>query len=121
MNPVTTDRSLASRPKLTVMMLVCGIVGAACIGAVSAATPDEDVPHIALHYNPQSLDTDRGAQILYHRIVHAADEVCPQDPTSPHLVPAAVRQCREAAVARAVYAVHSPKLVAAYTASSKHG
>jgi UrcA family protein len=122
MNPVTTDPRPVSRPKFTALMLVCGIVGAASVGAVSAATPDEDVPHVAVRYNPQSLDTDRGAQVLYHKIVQAADEVCPSlGAGNPHLVSAAVHQCREAAVARAVFAVHSPKLVAVYTASSKHG
>ena len=69
MNTVTTG---------TALMLLCGIVGAACSGAASAATSDDDVPSVAIHYDPQSLDTDSGARALYRRIVNAAAEVCPE-------------------------------------------
>jgi UrcA family protein len=103
------------------MMLMCGIVSAAGIGAVSAATPDEDVLSVTVHYKPQNLNTDDGARALYRRLVNAAVEVCPADSSSPHWISEAVQQCREQSVARAVHKINSPKLVAVYSTSSKHG
>lgn len=121
MNTPTTDHVRVSSPKITVMMLVCGIVGAASIGTVSAAAADEDVPSVAVHYSSQSLDTESGARALYRRIVNAAAEVCPQDLSSPHFISDAVKQCREQSIARAVFKVNSPKLVAVYATNSKKG
>ena len=121
MNTPTTRRVLVSRPKITLMMLVCGIVGAASIGAVSAAAAGEDVPSVTLHYRLDTLDTDSGARVLYRRIVNAAAEVCPQYSSSPHFVSEAVRQCREQSIARAVFKINSPKLVAVYATNSKKG
>ena len=63
-------------------MILCGIVGAASIGAASAATTDDDVPSITVRYNPQSLDTESGAERFISRLVKAAVEVCPQSPNS---------------------------------------
>jgi UrcA family protein len=120
MNSVTTTAPL-SPSKITLLMLVCGIAGGAAIGTASAATADEQVPHMPVYYNPQSLETDRGAQAVYHKIVHAAEEVCPMDDSSPHLMTGAVRTCREQAIARAVHDIHSPKVAALYVANTKHG
>ncbi len=120
MNSVTTT-PIFSPSRNTLLMLVCGIAGAAAGGMASAATADEQVPHIAVHYTPQSLETDRGAQAVYHKIVHAAEEVCPNDSSSPHFITGAVRTCREQAIARAVHDIHSPKVAALYAANSKQG
>jgi UrcA family protein len=121
MNTVTTDHVLVSRPKITMMILVCSIIAAASIGAASATTSDSDVRSITVHYDPPSLDTDRGARALYHQIVKATVEVCPQDSSSPHWISTAVRQCREQSVARAVSEINSPRLLAVYATSSKKG
>jgi UrcA family protein len=121
MNTLTTDQVLVSRPKITVLLLVCGIVGAASIGAVSAATTDDDVRSVIVRYRPQSLDTESGARALYRRIVNAAAEVCPLDSSSPHFISSAVRQCREQSIARAVFTINSPKLVAIYSTNAKKG
>ena len=102
-------------------MIVCGIVGAAFIGAANAATPDDDVAQITVRYNPQSLDTESGARALYSRLVKAAAEVCPQGSESPHWISAQVRECRAQALARAVFQVNNPKLAAVYAASPKRG
>jgi UrcA family protein len=102
-------------------LIVCGIVGAAFIGAASAATTDDDVPRTTVHYNPQSLDTESGARAFYSRLVKAAAEVCPQDSESPHWITAQVRECRAQALARAVFQVNNPRLAAVYAASSRSG
>ena len=111
MNTVTTG---------TALMLLCGIVGAACSGAASAATSDDDVLSVAIHYDRQSLDTDSGARALYRLLVNTAAEVCPQDSGSPHWISDAVRRCREESVARAVLKINNPRLAAIYAASSRN-
>lgn len=120
MNTVTTTQVRVSRPKVTLMMLMCGIVGAAYAGALSAATPDDELS-VTVRFNPQNLDSDSGARALYRRLVNAAVEVCPASSISPHWITDAVRQCREQSIARAVHKINSPKLVAVYAADSKNG
>jgi UrcA family protein len=119
MDNASTSRVTVSRPKITLMMLMCSIVSAAGVGAVSAATTEDDAMSIKVHYNAQSLDTDSGAKSLYRQLVKAAVEVCPQD-ASPHLISSAVRQCREESVARAVNKIHNEKLAAVYAANAKN-
>jgi len=110
MNTVTTG---------TALMLLCGIAGAAYSGAASAATGNDEVPSVAIHYDRQSLDTDSGARTLYRRIVNAAAEVCPQQSSSSYIISDAVRRCRQEAVARAVMKIDNPHLAAVYAASSR--
>jgi UrcA family protein len=121
MNTVTTIHARASRPKIALMLLACGIAGAASIGAANAAVGDADVLSTTVQYNPDNLATDRGAQHLYQQIVKAAAVVCPQDASHPHWVSALVQECRQQAVARAVMKINNPKLVAVYSTSSKNG
>jgi len=110
-----------SKPKITLAMLMCGIVSAACVGAASAATPTDRTLSVAVQYDPQSISTQDGAKNLYRRLVRAAADVCPADSSSPHLISPAVRECREQSVARAVFKINNPSLVAVYNTSSKHG
>jgi UrcA family protein len=121
MNMYNAGQARLSRAKITMAMIVCGIVGAAFIGAASAATSDDGGPSITVHYNPQSLDTESGARVLYSRLVKAAVEVCPQGPASTRWISKAVRECREQSVARAVFQVNNPRLAAVYATSSKSG
>ncbi len=110
MNTITTG---------TALTLLCGIAVAAYSGAASAATGDDDVPSVAIHYARQSLDTDSGARMLYRRIVYAAAEVCPQ-PGSRPFISGAVQRCREESVARAVMKINHPRLAAVYAASTRN-
>jgi UrcA family protein len=109
------------RPKITLAMIICGVIGAAGIGAASAATPDDEALSTTVRYNPQDLATEDGARSLYHKLVRAAADVCPADPASPHLLSPAVRECRAQSVARAVFKINNPSLVAVYNTSTKHG
>jgi UrcA family protein len=121
MTTVTNIHARASRPKLAVMMLVCGIAGAASIGAANAAAGDADVLSTTVQYNPANLATDLGARHLYQQIVKAAAVVCPQDASHPHWVSTSVQECRQQSIARAVMKINNPKLVAVYSTSSKNG
>jgi len=109
------------RPKITLAMIICGVIGAAGIGAASAAAPDDEAMSTIVHYNPQDLATEQGARTLYHKLVRAAADVCPAGASTPHLLSPAVRECREQSVARAVFKINNPSLVAVYNASTRHG
>jgi len=121
MNTHNAGRGPVSRPKIAMAMIACGIIGAAFIGAASAATSDDDVPSITVRYNPQSLDTESGARALYARLVKAAAEVCAQGSESTRWITKAVLECREQSIARAVFEVNNPKLAAVYATRSKRG
>jgi UrcA family protein len=117
-----TERTVrVSLPRITLAMILCGIVGAAGIGAASAATPaDQDTPSTVVKYHPESLSTDAGAQDLYRRIVKAAEEVCPANPGGP-VLSAAVLQCRAQSVARAVVVINNSKLAAIHESATRNG
>ncbi len=110
-----TDRVVAA-PKITLLMVLCGIVGMA---GTAAAAPEDDAPHLAVHYSQQSLGTDSGARTVYHRIVRAAENVCPQ----PHdrFLTVAIQQCRTEAIERAVHDINSPRLAAVHSGSANRG
>jgi UrcA family protein len=109
-----------SRPKITLLMVLCGVVGAAASGAVSAASVADDVPRQVVKYSPATLNSDAGVRSLYHRIVKAAEEVCPL-PSGARWVTTAVAECRAQSVARAVNQIDNPRLAALYAANSKSG
>jgi UrcA family protein len=73
---ISAKKVAASRPSVTLLMILCGIVGAT---AASAATPKDDVPALKVRYTADALDTDHGAKVLYTRLVHAAEQVCPAE------------------------------------------
>ena len=109
-----------SRPKITLLMVLCGVVGAAASGAVSAASVADEVPQRVVKYSPDTLNTATGVRSLYHRIVKAAEDVCPVTPGT-RLVTTAVVECRAQSVARAVHKINNPRLAALYAASYKSG
>jgi UrcA family protein len=115
------NRVRVIRPKITLAMIICGVIGAAGIGAVSAATPDDEPMSKVVRFNPQDLATQDGARALYRKLVRAAADVCPADASSPHLISPAVRECRDQSLARAVFKINNPSLVAVYNTSTKHG
>lgn len=110
-----------SSPRITLLMVLCGIAGATAAGAASAATRADDAPSIVVRFTPETLDTDHGARVLYTRIVHAAEQVCPADLSGSRFVNPAVRHCRDQAVARAVHDINNSRLAAVYTAITKRG
>ena len=121
MNTHDTRRIPGSRRRIAMAMMICGMAGAAFIGAASAATAADEAPSITVRYNPQSLDTESGAHQLYNRLIQAAAEVCPQSSESPRWISERVRECRAQAVARAVFQVNNPRLASVHATSSKSG
>ena len=114
---IQTHKAHSGAPKITLAMLLCGIVAAAAIGAASAATPRDNAPVITVKYDPAVLQTDRGARHVYNQLAGAAAELYPS--SSPHWVPTQVRQWREESIARAVTTINSPKLFAVYNSNVK--
>jgi UrcA family protein len=101
------------------MVILAGALGAAATGSASAAT--SDAPRIVLRYSPDSLASTSGARQLYHRLVRAAEQVCPDDFSDGPFVSQAVRQCRAEAVARAVHEIDSPQLAEVYARQVNRG
>jgi UrcA family protein len=121
MNTENSNAGPASPPKVTLLMVLCGLVlSSAVVSTAGAATKDEDVPSITVRYRSESLATDDGARAVYRRIVSAAENVCPQQSGSP-FVNAAIKDCRNQAVARAVRAINSPRLAALHATSANRG
>jgi len=118
---ISAKQVAASRPSVTLLMILCGIVGATAAGAASAATPNDDVPALKVRYTTEALDTDHGAKVLYTRLVHAAEQVCPADFSGSRLVSSTVQRCRDQAVARAVHQINNSRLAAVYSATTKRG
>ena len=115
---ISARKVAVSRSSVTLLMLLCGLVGAT---AASAATQDDDVPALKVRYTADALDTDHGAKVLYSRLVHAAEQVCPADFSGSHLLSPSVQSCRDQAVARAVHQINNSRLAAVYSATTKRG
>ncbi len=110
-----------SRPKVTLMMVLCGIVGTAAAGVVGASTADDAVPRMAVKYDPRILETEAGARAIYRRLERAAEQVCPDIPSGSRLNNAVFLQCRAQAVARAVQKINNPRLAALNAQRAKRG
>jgi UrcA family protein len=111
----------APRGTITWLMVLCGMVGAMAAGAAGAATPQESVPSIAVHYTAEQLATADGAREFYHTLVKAAEQVCPNTEVGSRLPGSATLQCRRQALSQAVQQVHSERLAELYTSRTKRG
>jgi UrcA family protein len=120
MSSSVTARAVGSRAKIALLMLTGALSCALTVGAASAATVDSNVPTVVVHYTSESLATDSGVKTLYRRLVHAAEQVCPQS-DGTLFVSSAARACRQEAIARAVEQVNNPHLAALHATSSKNG
>jgi UrcA family protein len=114
----STKQMIVSRPKITLLMVLCGVVGAAASGAVSAAPAQNDGPGLAIRYSPESLTTDAGVRALYNRIVKAAEGACPV-PTGTRVISSTIKECRAQSVARVVHQINNPRLAALLEDNSK--
>ena len=88
--------------------------------AARAAAPDT-APSVALRYDATVAATEGGARDLYQRIALAALQVCPVRTESDLQSVELARQCREAAISRAVGQVHQQRLVEIAAAHARRG
>ena len=104
------------------VLLMAGLAGlSAAAGTVAVADDREAPPSVVLHYSNEALATDDGLRIFYHRLLRAAEKVCPTSPGDPLLITDAVRECREQAVANAVAKINNSRLAALVPHSSVKG
>jgi UrcA family protein len=111
-------RKLAGRSAAALLALT------ACVGMLStasAATSDTDTPQVTVRYGDLDLSTQAGAKALYSRISMGARQVCPSDDSRDLSRFTNARACQRAAIERAVRAVNSPHLAAAYAAATHRG
>jgi len=120
MSHFVTTGTAGPRAKLT-MLLIGGLAAVMGAGAAGAASPDSQVPSIVVHYSEQSLATDNGVNELYHRIVRASKQVCPDDAVRDLASRQMIQTCRQQAVARAIQQIHNSQLAALYASHSKNG
>ncbi len=124
MNSQATPRPVqalrVSVPRITIAMILCGIVSTAFIAAAGAQGSEDEAPSVVVKYDPASLSTEKGAHAVYRKIVDAAVEVCPPSPGSRFLSEA-VRQCRAQSVTRAVLQINDSRLAAIHDSASGNG
>ena len=97
------------------VLATCAAVGA--IGSAHAANS----PALTVRYSDLNLSTEQGSLALYGRIVAAAHQVCTAEGIRDLRAVAAVKDCREQAIAQAVHAVNSPMLASVYAERLRHG
>jgi UrcA family protein len=100
------------------ILLLGGFAGIAAAGAAGASPASSDAPALTVRFNSEMLATDSGARALYRRLARAAEQVCPPQPSSSRLIPVAVANCREQAIAGAVNKIHNQRLAAVHAANS---
>ena len=119
MNIKTTHRN--SRK----FQLTLGMIGGCLLGAAmtqtAAAAPTEGVPAVVVKYAAVSLTTEPGVRTLYRRLEAAARSVCPAESNRDLTSSTLAKQCREAAVDRAVRQINNPRLAEMRVVSAKRG
>jgi len=105
--------------------LTLGMIGGCLFGAAmthaAAAAQTEDVPAVVVKYDAVSLTTEPGVRALYRRLEAAARSVCPAESNRDLTSTTLARQCREAAVDRAVRQIKNPRLAEMRAVSAKRG
>jgi UrcA family protein len=76
---------------------------------------------MTVRYSDLDLSSAQGAQVLYRRIVAAANQLCSEAGVRDLRRTSAADVCAEQAVARAVAGVHSPRLAALYSTHVNRG
>ena len=117
---IKTTHSSARKFQLTL-----GMIGGCLLGAVmtqeAAAAPAESVPAVVVKYDAMSLTTEPGVRALYRRLEAAARSVCPAESNRDLISTTVARQCREAAVDRAVRQINNPRLAEMRVVGAKRG
>ena len=117
-----TSATLNLGGRLRTAVAFAALAACTAIGAVgSAHAASADVPALKVRYSDLNLSTEQGSLALYGRIVAAAHQVCVADDIRDLQAEAAVKACREHAIAQAVRDVNSPMLASVYAERLRHG
>lgn len=99
----------------TLALAAFGVLTTAALLAppvASAAQPWTDGMQTNVYYTLHDLATEKGTRVLYHRIVSAAQEVCPGYDSKWADARAASKECQRQAIARAIGSIGSARLAA---------
>lgn len=110
-----TSATLTIGERLRAAALVTALTASLTIGCARA-----DEPSSTVDYRDLNLSTEQGSQLLYARIVAAANAVCVVENIRVLKAVAARETCREQSIARAVRSIDSPRLAAIYAAHRQH-
>ena len=103
--------------RLGLIATAAGLVATATLATdpARAAIQDTVTRSMTLRYDPRDLNTDKGADRLLSRISGAATKVCDEGGSVAQLIESsAYRDCRRAAIARAVVDINRPTVTSAY-------
>lgn len=103
----------------------CALIGiatiafGACAAHASAATPEDTVPTIVVHYQDLNLSQERDAQRLYRRITTAAQLVCDKNRGEGLSGMPLYHACIDKAVNKAVANVSSQEVTQIHEAATQ--
>jgi UrcA family protein len=103
--------------RLSLIATAAGLFATATLatGSARAAIQGSVTRSMTLRYDPRDLNTDKGADRLLSRISGAATKVCDEGGSIAQLIESSgYRDCRHAAIARAVADVNRPTVTSAY-------
>ncbi|MGA2778081.1 MAG: UrcA family protein [Steroidobacteraceae bacterium] len=107
--------------KLALVLLAGSLAGAICAGTAVAAAPDSDAPSVTIRYADLDLTSEAGTRALYHRLLVAAKEVCPDPSTRDLATLHFIEGCRQQAIVNAARQIPSPQLAAMVAHTAKAG
>ena len=113
-----------SLPKVTIAMILCGIVSAAGIGAASAAsaaTPEQDVAERGREIHDRRACSRIAERARCTVKSSAPPSRCARQNPDSRIPSEAVRQCRAQSIARAVMKINNSKLAAIHDSASRNG
>lgn len=107
--------------KILLTLLAGSLIGSIFAATAGAMTADEDVPSVTVRFADLNVSSEAGARALYHRLVEASKQVCPDLYTGQLAIPHAVKVCREQAIINAAQQIPSPQLAALVASAFKAG
>lgn len=117
---IETSYSNARKFQLTLGMIGGCLIGS-LIGQTAAAAPLDDAPAIVVKYDALSLSTEPGIRALYRRLEAAAHRVCDVESSRDLTSTTVAKNCREAALDRAVRQINNPRLAEIRMVGAKRG
>ncbi len=124
MNTSINDGAARSGRRIVLTLLAGSMIGAFGAASAGAATTDTaasaaDEPSVVVRYGDLDLTSEAGARKLYHRLVVAARQVCPDGSSRDLSVLREVGACRNQAIVKAARQIPSPQLAALVATSIK--
>lgn len=104
--------NVSCRPRAATALAALGLLATGSLLTPAVASADSNGLETNVYYSRSELATEQGTRAVYHRIVRAAEEVCPgSDSLYPDVV-AASKECQRETIARAIGQIGSSRLAA---------